>query len=56
MKRIALLMLVVGFGLGACEKHDFEETRKLHEHHDSHGDHDGHDHHDHGSHKDHEKH
>jgi hypothetical protein len=36
MKRIALLILVVGFGLGACEKHDFEKTRQLQEHHDAH--------------------
>ncbi len=36
MKRLALLILVVGFGVGACEKHDFEETRKLHDHHGSH--------------------
>jgi hypothetical protein len=42
MKRLALLILVIGFGLGACERHDFEETRKLHDHHDSHGDHDSH--------------
>ncbi len=33
MKRLALLILVVGFGLGACERHDFKETRKLHDHH-----------------------
>ena len=36
MKRIALLILVVGFGLGACERHEFEETRKLHDSHDGH--------------------
>ncbi len=36
MKRLALLVLLLGFGLGACEKHDFEETRRLHEHHDKH--------------------
>lgn len=36
MKRFAFLLLI-GFGLGACERHDFEETRKLQEHHDSHG-------------------
>jgi hypothetical protein len=36
MKRIALLILVVGFGLGACERHDFEETRKLHDQHEKH--------------------
>jgi len=35
MKRLALLTLVVSFGLGACERHDFEETRKLHDHHES---------------------
>ncbi|MES2982566.1 MAG: hypothetical protein V4727_09660 [Verrucomicrobiota bacterium] len=33
MKRLALLILVVGFGLGACERHELEETRKLHDHH-----------------------
>jgi len=39
MKRLALLSILVGFGLGACEKHDFEGpngTKQLHEHHDSH--------------------
>ena len=36
MKRFAFLLLI-GFGLGACERHDFKETRKLQEHHDSHG-------------------
>ena len=36
MKRLALLILVVGFGLGACERHDFKETRKLHDHHEKH--------------------
>ncbi len=41
MKRFALLFALVAFGLGACERHDFEGptgTRKLHEHnaHDSH--------------------
>ena len=36
MKRIALLILVVGFGLGACERHDFKETRRLHEHKENH--------------------
>ncbi len=39
MKRLALLILVVGFGLGACERHDFEETRKLHDHHEKHDTH-----------------
>ena len=41
MKRSALLLVLVAFGLGACERHDFEGemgTRQLHEHgaHDSH--------------------
>jgi hypothetical protein len=36
MKRIALLILVVGFGLGACERHDFKDTRRLHEHKEDH--------------------
>jgi hypothetical protein len=36
MKRLAFLVLI-GFGLGACERHDFKETRKLQEHHDAHG-------------------
>jgi len=38
MKRLALLTLLIGFGLGACERHDFDGpngTRQLHEHHDS---------------------
>ena len=43
MKRFALLSVLVGFGLGACEQHDFNETKKLHEHHDSHADHMDHD-------------
>ena len=38
MKRFALLSLLVAFGLGACERHDFEETKRLHNHGDSHGD------------------
>ncbi len=37
MKRFALLSLLVAFGLGACERHDFEETRQLHEHEAAHG-------------------
>jgi len=41
MKRYALLAILVVFGLGACERHDFEETRKLHEHEESHGEHPG---------------
>jgi hypothetical protein len=36
MKRLALLVLLAGFGLGACERHDFEDTRRLHEHQDKH--------------------
>jgi hypothetical protein len=44
MKRIALLFLVVAFGLGACERHEFKETRKLHDHHDGHS-HDQHEKH-----------
>jgi len=43
MIRFALLLVVIGFGLGACERHDFEGpegTKRLHEHHDSHGEHD----------------
>lgn len=42
MKRFALLSILIGFGLGACEKHDFEGpngTKRLHQHHDSHGEH-----------------
>jgi hypothetical protein len=36
MKRIALLILLVGFGLGACERHEFKETKQLHEHEEKH--------------------
>jgi hypothetical protein len=37
MKRLALLLLLlVGFGITACERHDFDETRRLHEAHDKH--------------------
>ena len=42
MKRFAILSILVSFGLGSCEKHEFEGpdgTKKLHEHHDSHGEH-----------------
>ncbi len=48
MKRLALLTLLIGFGLGACERHDFDGpngTRKLHEHHDSTDAHESADHH-----------
>jgi len=39
MKRLALLTLLIGFGLGACERHEFDGpngTRQLHEHHGAH--------------------
>ncbi len=39
MKRLALLTLMIAFGLGACERHEFNGpngTRQLHEHHDTH--------------------
>lgn len=39
MKSLALLALVIAFGLGACERHEFNGpngTRQLHEHHGSH--------------------
>lgn len=39
MKRLALLTVLVGFGLGACERHEFDGpngTRQLHEHHGAH--------------------
>jgi len=42
MKRFALLSALVAFGLGACERHEFDGpngTRQLHEHGDSHGEH-----------------
>lgn len=39
MKRIALLSVLVAFGLGACERHEFEETKRLHSHGDSHAEH-----------------
>lgn len=42
MKRFALFSVLIGFGLGACEQHDFEGpngTRQLHEHHGSHDEH-----------------
>lgn len=41
MKRLALLTVFIGFGLGACERHDFDGpngTRQLHEHHGGHED------------------
>ena len=37
MKRFALLSVLFAFGIGACERHDFKETRQLHEHNESHG-------------------
>ena len=36
MKRLALLTVLIAFGLGACERHSFDGpngTRQLHEHH-----------------------
>lgn len=57
MKRLALLILVVGFGLGACERHDIEETKRLHDKHENHDHHDHHENHDHAdTHEDAEKH
>ncbi|MBX3743132.1 MAG: hypothetical protein KF712_19260 [Akkermansiaceae bacterium] len=38
---IALPLCVLGF---SCERHDFEETKKLHQSHGSHGDDHGADH------------
>ena len=41
MKRFALLSVLVAFGLGACERHEFdgpEGTKRLHGHGDAHGD------------------
>jgi hypothetical protein len=43
MKRFALLSVIVAFGLGACERHEFDGpdgTRQLHEHDASHDEHD----------------
>jgi len=49
MKRFSLLLAAIAFFGASCERHDFEETRKLHEHGDHHGDSHGDDHgHDHG--------
>lgn len=28
----ALMVVLVSFGLGACERHDFESTKRLHSH------------------------
>jgi hypothetical protein len=45
MKRFALLSVLVVFGLGACERHEFDGpdgTRRLHEHHGSHEEKSGH--------------
>ena len=45
MKRLALLTVMIGFALGACESHDFEGpngTKQLHEHHGAHDDHGDH--------------
>lgn len=39
MKRFTLLSVLFAFGLGACERHDFEETKRLHGHGDSHAEH-----------------
>jgi hypothetical protein len=44
MKRFALLSILVAFGLGACERHEFDGpngTRQLHEHDASHEEHAG---------------
>lgn len=42
MKRFALLMVLVVFGLAACERHEFDGpqgTKRLHSHGDSHTEH-----------------
>ena len=39
MKRLALIPVFFVLFLGACERHDFEDTRRLHEHHGAHDDH-----------------
>lgn len=39
MKRFALISVLVAFGLGACERHEFdgpEGTKRLHSHGESH--------------------
>ncbi|MGJ8633247.1 MAG: hypothetical protein ACSHX7_04945 [Luteolibacter sp.] len=39
MKRLSIILIsVFGIFLGSCERHDFKETRKLHDH-GSHDDH-----------------
>jgi hypothetical protein len=45
MKLFPLLLVSLGVLGVSCERHDFEETRKLHEHHSGHaagGDHGNH--------------
>lgn len=37
MKCFSLLLLACAFASMSCERHDFEETRKLHDHGDHHG-------------------
>lgn len=42
MKRLALLSFLVAFGIGACERHEFDGpdgTKRLHSHGDSHKEH-----------------
>lgn len=33
MKPFSFFVIAIAFAGASCEKHDFEETRKLHEHH-----------------------
>ena len=37
MKFVLSILAVSGIALTSCERHDFEETKKLHEQHESHG-------------------
>lgn len=42
MKCLALFSVLIAFGLGACERHEFdgpEGTKRLHGHGDSHAEH-----------------
>ena len=48
MKRFALLSVLVAFGLGACERHEFDGpdgTKRLHSHGEHHADHSEEEHH-----------
>lgn len=41
-KHVSLWVALVAFGMGACERHEWEETKQLYEDHGEHGEGAGH--------------